>query len=89
MAIVTYPLNGVEYTAENAETYFCTRTSGVYAAEDNFVLSIVGAFEVSIGAGLAWIKDGTFSGKSVVSTEEVAIQVPIADGVLFKICAIW
>lgn len=82
MAIVTYPLNGVEYTAENAETYFCTRTSGVYAAEDNFVLSIVGAFEMSIGTGLAWIKDGTFSGKSVVSTEEVAIQVPIADGVL-------
>jgi hypothetical protein len=82
MAIVTYPLNGVEYTAENAETYFCTRTSGVYAAEDNFALSIVGAFEMSIGTGLAWIKDGTFSGKSVVSTEEVAIQVPIADGVL-------
>lgn len=33
MAIITYPLNDVEYTAEDAETYLCTRTSGVYAAE--------------------------------------------------------
>jgi hypothetical protein len=82
MAITTYPLNGIEYTAENAETYFCTRTSGVYAAEDNFVLSIASASEVSIGSGLAWIKDGEFSGKSVVSTDETLISVPIADGVL-------
>lgn len=82
MAITTYPLNGIEYTAENAETYFCTRTSGVYAAEDNFVLSIASASEVAIGSGLAWIKDGEFSGKSVVSTDEILISVPIADGVL-------
>ena len=82
MAITTYPLNGIEYTAENAETYFCTRTSGVYAAEDNFALSIASASEVIVGTGLAWIKDGVFSGKSVVSTEETLIEIPIADGVL-------
>ena len=25
MAIITYPLNDVDYTAEDAETYLCTR----------------------------------------------------------------
>lgn len=82
MAVITYPLNGIEYTAENAETYLCTRTSGVYSADENFALTIANASTVTIGHGIAWIKDGTYAGKSVVSTEAVSIDVPIADGVL-------
>ena len=34
MAIVTYPLNGITYNAEDAETYLSTRISGIYAADD-------------------------------------------------------
>nr|DAG75024.1 MAG TPA: hypothetical protein [Caudoviricetes sp.] len=34
MAIITYPLNNIEYTAADAEIYNCTRTSGVYANTD-------------------------------------------------------
>jgi hypothetical protein len=82
MAIITYPLNGIEYTAENAETYFCTRTSGVFSAEDNFALDIVSSSQVSIGKGLAWIKDGEFSGKSVFNGEDVVLEIGIADGTL-------
>ena len=82
MAVITYPLNGIEYTAEDAETYLCTRKSGVYSAEDNFALTISGSSSVSVGKGLAWIKDGEFAGKSVLSTEAVLIDVPIADSVL-------
>ena len=82
MAVITYPLNGIEYTAENAETYFCTRASGVYSADNNFALSIASASKITIGQGIAWIKDGTFAGKSVVSTENINIDVPIADGSL-------
>ena len=34
MAIITYPLNNIEYTAEDAELYHATRTSGVFANDD-------------------------------------------------------
>ena len=29
MSIITYPLDGPTYSASDAETYLCTRTSGV------------------------------------------------------------
>lgn len=80
MAIVTYPLNGIDYDAENAETYLCTRTSGVYSADGHFQASVTGDRQVSISAGLAWIQNTDFAGKSVCNTEPVAVEVPIADG---------
>ena len=80
MAIVTYPLNGIDYDAENAETYLCTRTSGVYSAENNFSASVTGGRQVSISKGLAWIQNTKFAGKSVCNTESVAIEIPISDG---------
>ena len=39
MSIITYPLNGVVYSAEDVATYLCTRTSGVYSKETNFAVS--------------------------------------------------
>lgn len=82
MAIVTYPLNGIMYNAENAETYLCTRTSGVYSADDNFSVQADGTMQVTVTPGLAWIKNGDFAGKSVVSTEPVILSFAMADGVL-------
>ena len=84
MAIITYPLNDVEYTAEDAETYLCTRISGVYAAE-SFPATVTEARKITIGTGMAWINNGTFKGKSVVSTENVSVAIPIADGALPRI----
>ena len=84
MAIITYPLNDVDYTAEDAETYLCTRTSGVYAAE-SFPATVTEARKITIGTGMAWINNGTFKGKSVVSTENVSVAIPIADGALPRI----
>lgn len=84
MAIITYPLNDVDYTAEDAETYLCTRTSGVYAAE-SFPATVTEARKITIGPGMAWINNGTFKGKSVVSTENVSVAIPIADGALPRI----
>lgn len=80
MAIVTYPLNGIDYDAENAETYLCTRISGVYSADGNFQASVTGDRQVSISSGLAWIQNTEFAGKSVCNTESVAVEIPIADG---------
>ena len=82
MAILTYPLNGVGYNAADAETYLCTRTSGVYSDENNFSLNISGNMQVSIGKGIAWINNEEFAGKVVANREEVVLSIPAADSVL-------
>lgn len=85
MAILTYPLNGIQYNAEDAETYLCTRESGVYSAENNFALEITDAMQVTIGKGIAWIKNEDFAGKVVKNDTGVTLTIPIADGVLNRI----
>lgn len=85
MAILTYPLNGIQYNAEDAEAYLCTRESGVYSAENNFALEITGAMQVTIGKGIAWIKNEDFAGKVVKNDTDIILAIPIADGVLNRI----
>lgn len=80
MAIVTYPLNGIDFSADDAETYLCTRTSGVFSSDGNFQASLTGDRQVSISPGLAWIKNAEFSGKSICNTEPVPVEIPLADG---------
>lgn len=80
MAIVTYPLNGIDFSAEDAETYLCTRTSGVFSSDSDFKASVTGDRQVTISPGLAWIKNSDFSGKSVCNTGPVPVEIPIADG---------
>lgn len=84
MPIITYPLNGVTYDASDAETYLSTRKSGIYAADNNFGITINGAMEVIISPGLAWIGNGEFKGKSIASTEPVALSIPTAHGSLAR-----
>ena len=80
MAIVTYPLNGIDFSAEDAETYLCTRTSGVFSSDNDFRASVTGNRQVTISPGLAWIKNSEVSGKSVCNTEPVPVEIPVADG---------
>lgn len=79
MAIVTYPLNGITYNAEDAETYLSTRISGIYAADDCFDLSITADRTVTIGPGLAWVRNTRFAGKSICNREALALTIPMAD----------
>ena len=39
--MITYPLNNIDYTAEDAELFHCTRTSGIWATND-FPISVTG-----------------------------------------------
>ncbi len=85
MAIITYPLNGIEYDASDAETYLCTRSSGVFSADEHFKASITDDREVTISTGLAWINNDAFAGKSVANTAPVAVSIPVSDGALDRI----
>lgn len=85
MSIITYPLDGVTYSAEDVATYLCTRTSGVYAKDSNFAVSITGARQITVAPGLAWINYDDFKGVSACSREAVNLTVPDADSTLPRI----
>ena len=85
MSIITYPLNGVVYSAEDMATYLCTRTSGVYSKETNFAVSNTGTRQITVAPGLAWINYDDFKGVSVCSREENVLTVPEADNTLNRV----
>ena len=85
MSIITYPLDGPTYFAEDVATYLCTRTSGVYAKETNFAVSITGSRELTVAPGLAWMNYDDFKGISVCSRESAVLEVPAADNTLGRI----
>ena len=85
MSIITYPLDGVTYDAEDVSTYLCTRTSGVYSKDTNYAVSVTGARQITVAPGLAWINYDDFKGVSACSREAVNLTVPDADSTLPRI----
>lgn len=79
MAIVTYPLNNITYAAEDAELYNSTRTSGVFAVND-FDFTVTEADNnITIGEGLAWIRNSRFSGKAIGNKTAETLTFGVAD----------
>lgn len=88
MSMVTYPLNNIEYTAEDAELFHSTRTSGVYAT-DSFDYSVTSADNsIVIGTGIAWIKNRQFSGKVVAQKEPMSLDMGLPDPTYPRIDAV-
>ena len=85
MKLITYPLNGITYDAEDVATYLCTRTSGVYSSESNFAVTVTGTREVTVSPGLAWVNYDDFKGCSVCARESGTLTVPDADDLLPRI----
>jgi hypothetical protein len=80
MSGVIYPINDKKYTAEDVEIFNCTRTSGVYSVLD-FDYSLSGNV-LTVGKGLAWIKNGDFSGKAIAFKDVTTITLDSADDTL-------
>ena len=88
MTLKAYPLNDTDYTAEDAQLYTATRTSGVYA-DNHFNISVTGADNnVTIKSGLGWMKLSTFQGIAVANTEDVTINAGVSDPSLPRIDAV-
>ena len=85
MALITYPLDNIDYSADDAELYLCTRTSGVFAQEDNLRVYASSGLEVNVAPGIAWIKNSDFSGKVVASKEHVSVTIPTPNAGLPRI----
>lgn len=88
MAIITYPLNNTEYTAEDAELYHATRTSGVFA-NDDFPITVSGDGNVvTIGEGIGWIRNSKFSGKVVANKSEMSLDLGLPHATYPRIDAV-
>ena len=85
MKLVTYPLDGVTYSAEDVATYLCTRTSGVYSRDSNFAVTVSGSREITVSPGLAWINYDDFKGISVCARESDTLTIPDANDMLSRI----
>lgn len=86
--MITYPLNNIDYTAEDAELYFSTRESGVYDGGDFEVTVSEIDNDVTVGTGIAWIHNTKFSGKVVALKEPKTLTLSLPNSVYDRIDAI-
>lgn len=79
MAFVTYPLDDIDFSAEDAELFNCPRSSGVYAVED-FAFSVTGTDNiVTVGPGVGWIRNARFKGKVIAQKEDTQVDMGLPD----------
>lgn len=85
--IITYPLGGITYDAEDAAAYFAGRTSGVYSTDTDFAVAAAadGSTDLTVSAGQAWIHVSRWVGLSVTMREAQTLTLPLADSALPRI----
>ena len=88
MAVVVYPLDNIDFSAEDVGIYNATRTSGIYA-DDDFSLSLTGADNiVSVAAGLGWMHLSKFFGVAVALKNMTSVDLGLPDSVYPRIDAV-
>ncbi len=78
MAEKSFPLENTMYTAEDAQLWFATRTSGVYAGT-HLPVTAAGAMDVTVGMGLAWLHYAMFAGVVYGNTDNRTLTVEMSD----------
>lgn len=78
MALVCYPLNNKEYTAEDAELFNCPRSSGVFSGEDFPITADGESLNVKIGVGVAWLRNGRLKGKTIANREDIVLTFDVS-----------
>lgn len=78
MAEKSFPLENTAYTAEDAQLWFATRQSGVYAGT-HLGVTANGTMAVTLGTGIAWLHYADFAGCVYGNTVGKALTVELAD----------
>ena len=78
MAEKSFPLENTAYTAEDAQLWFATRQSGVYAGT-HLGVTANGTMAVTLGTGIAWLHYADFAGCVYGNTVGKALTVVLAD----------
>lgn len=85
MAIIAYPLNNIEYSAEDAMLLNLPVSSGIYAEGDNFPITITASLSATIGAGLGFMRYDKAKGFTFYQKEAEQVSFDPADTVLPRI----
>ena len=81
--ITTYPLDGVEYSAEDAAAHFVLRTDGVFDVKNDFKVSDSSDHTtVTVSEGIAFVRPSRFAGYSIVMREPTILTVSQNDSAL-------
>lgn len=83
--IITYPLPGITYDADDAAGYNATRQSGVYSAEEDFAVTAGDGLTVTVGAGHAWVHPSRWVGYSIIMKQPATLTLTDADSVRSRI----
>lgn len=78
MAEKSFPLENTQYTAADAQLWFATRTSGVYA-NDHFSVSASGQMNVTMKRGIAWLHYDEFGGCVYANTDNLVLPLEMSD----------
>ncbi len=78
MAEKSFPLENTLYTAQDAQLWFATRTSGVYT-NGHLGVTASGTMNLSLGAGIAWLHYDTYAGCVYGNTSSKALTVTMSD----------
>lgn len=84
MAEKCFPLQDTEYDAADAQMWFATRTSGVYAGT-HLPVSADGTMNLTVGSGIAWLHYDQFAGCVYGNTENRTLTVGMSDAALDRI----
>jgi hypothetical protein len=84
MAEKSFPLEATEYTAADAQLWFATRTSGVYAGE-HLAATAAGSMSLTLGKGIAWMHYDEFVGCVYGNTSELSLTVEMSDAAYDRI----
>lgn len=85
MSVRAYPLNDTLYFAEDAQTFHCTRTTGVHSTDEDFIVTPYQANQIKVSAGIMWMKFNRFGGAAFVNDTDLYLDLEIADGILNRI----
>lgn len=85
MAIIAYPLNNIEYSAEDAMLFNLPVSSGLYPGRDYFPITLSGGFSVKIGVGLGFMRYAETKGFTFYQSTEETLSFDEADTVLSRI----
>ena len=83
--IITYPLQGITYDADDAAGYFATRQSGVYSAEEDFAVTPADGLGVTVSAGHAWVHPSRWLGHSIIMQQPTTLTLTEPDPVRSRI----
>lgn len=85
MSLTMYPLDNIDYSADDAALFHCTRTSGVYSGSD-FSCAANGANNtVTVGMGVAWMRLNRFRGCVAAMKKDTSLDMGLADAMYPRI----